>query len=80
MLEIIRGVQCKAINTRIEQCYLTKAAREAPRLGPVFAAIGEVTIALTPHTWRSHDLRDFDDQFLGGLLGQTPEQWFLPLD
>jgi hypothetical protein len=53
---------------------------EDPRVGPVFAAASEVTIGLTPQAWRSFDLKSFDDQFFGGLLGQTPEQWFLPVD
>jgi hypothetical protein len=53
---------------------------QEPRVGPVFAAASEATIALTPQAWRSFDLKRFDEQFLGGLLGQTPEQWFLLID
>jgi len=78
--EIIRGERSKAINQKIGQRYLTQAGLEAPRVGPVFAASGEITIGLTPHTWRSWDLKSLDDQFFAGILRQTPEQWFLPLD
>jgi hypothetical protein len=78
--EIIRGERSKAINQKIGLRYLTQAALEDPRVGPVFAASGEVTIGLTPHTWRSWDLKSLDDQFFAGILRQTPEQWFLPLD
>ena len=78
--EIIRGERSKAINAKIQQRYLTKAGLEDPRVGPVLAAASEVTIGLTPHTWRSFDLKRFDDQFFGGILGRTPEQWFLPVD
>ena len=78
--EIIRGARSKAINTKIQQRYLTKAGREDPRVGPVLAAASEVTIGLTPHVWRSFDVKNFDEQFFGGILGQTPEQWFLPVD
>jgi hypothetical protein len=65
---------------KIQQRYLTTAAREDPRLGPVFAAMSEATIALTPQAWRSYDLKHMDEQFFGGLLGETPERWFLPVD
>lgn len=78
--EIIRGGRSKEINTKIGQRYLTKVALEDPRVGPVFAASGEVTIGLTPHSWRSYDLKSLDDQFFAGILRQTPQQWFLPLD
>jgi PPOX class probable F420-dependent enzyme len=78
--EIIRGERSKAINAKIQQRYLTQAGLEDPRVGPVLAAASEVTIGLTPHAWRSFDLKRFDEQWFGGLLGQTPEQWFLPVD
>ena len=78
--EIIRGERSKAINAKILQRYLTTAGLEDPRVGPVFAAGSEVTIGLTPQLWRSFDLKRFDEQFFGGILGQTPERWFLPLD
>ena len=78
--EIIRGERSQAINAKIQQRYLTAAGREDPRVGPVFAAASEVTIGLTPQAWRAFDLKRFDEQFFGGLLGQTPERWFLPID
>jgi hypothetical protein len=79
-VEIIRGERSKEISAKILQRYLTKAGLEDPRVGPVFAAAGEVTISLTPQSWRSWELKSDDDQFFGGLLGQRPEQWFLPVD
>lgn len=78
--EIIRGERSKEINAKIGQRYLTKVGLEDPRIGPAFAASGEVTISLTPHSWRSWDLKSLDDQYFGGILGQTPEKWFLPVD
>jgi PPOX class probable F420-dependent enzyme len=78
--EIIRGERSQAINAQIQQRYLTKAGIEEPRVGPVFAAASEVTIGLTPQAWRAFDLKRIDEQWFGGLLGQTPERWFLPLD
>lgn len=78
--EIIRGERSKEINSRIHQRYLTKAGLEDARVGPVFDAAGEVTICLTPRSWRSWDGKTLDDQYFGGILQQTPEQWFLPVD
>jgi PPOX class probable F420-dependent enzyme len=78
--EIIRGERSKAINANIGRRYLTQAALEDPRVWPVFAAASDVTIALTPHMWRSFDLKSLDDQWFAGLLRQSPERWFLPLD
>jgi PPOX class probable F420-dependent enzyme len=78
--EIIRGERSKEINTKIDKRYLTKAALEDPRVGPVMEAAGDVTISLTPHSWQSWDLKSLDDQFFGGILSQNPQKWFLPLD
>ena len=78
--EVIRGERSRAINAKIQRRYLTTAGLEEPRVGPVLAAASEVTIGLTPRVWRSFDLKSFDEQFFGGLLGQTPERWFLPVD
>jgi PPOX class probable F420-dependent enzyme len=78
--EVIRGERSTALNAKIQRRYLTPAGLEEPRVGPVLAAASEVTIGLTPHTWRAFDLKRFDEQFFGGILGRTPERWFLPLD
>ncbi len=78
--DVIRGERSKEINAKIGKRYLTKDALEDPRVGPVFAAAGEVTINLAPDSWRSWEFKTLDDQYFGGILGQTPEKWFLPLD
>ena len=78
--EIIRGDRSNEINSKIRRCYLTKAGLEDPRVDPVFAAADDVTICLTPKSWRSWDLKSVDDQYFGGILRETPEKWFLPLD
>ena len=76
--EVIRGERSQEINTRIHQRYLTKAGLE--KMGPALVAASEAIICLTPNSWRSYDLKSLDDQYFGGILGQTPEKWFLPLD
>ena len=78
--EIMRGERSKEIYAKILPRYVTKAGLEDPRVGPVFAAAGEVILGLTPHSWRSWELKSLDDEYFGGILRQTPEQWFLPVD
>ena len=78
--EIIRGEQSKEINAKITRRYLTKSGLEDSRVGPVFEASGDVTICIDPHSWRSFEFKSLDDQYFGGVLGQTPEKWFLPVD
>jgi PPOX class probable F420-dependent enzyme len=76
--EIIRGEPSKEINSKIRQRYLTTAGLEDRRVDPVFAAADDVTICLTPKSWRSWGLKSVDDQYFGGVLRQAPEKWFLP--
>ena len=78
--EIIEGENSKSINAKILRRYLTKAGLEDARVGPVFEAGDDITIKITPQTWRSWDMKTLDDQFFGGVLSQTPATWFLPLE
>ena len=80
MAEIIRGERSKELNAKIQERYLTKAGQEDPRVGPIFAAAVDVTIGLRAYSWRSWDLKSLDGPFFGGILGKTPQQWFLPVD
>lgn len=78
-VEIVRGDEARAINARIQGRYLTADAIEDARVGPVFAAGDDLTLRLTPRKWRSWTAREVDAQEFGGILGETPERWFLPL-
>lgn len=77
--DILSGNEAEAINASIVRRYLTQEAIEDTRIGPVFAAADDVTIRLIPSGWRSWSARDLDERFFGGILGQTPERWFLPI-
>ena len=77
--DIVSGNEAAAINASIVRRYLTQEAIEDARVGPVFAAADDVTITLSPTGWRSWSARDLDERFFGGILGQTPERWFLPI-
>jgi len=63
--EIIRGERSKQINAEIGERYLTKAGLDDPRVGPVFAGAGEVTISLTPDSRQLWEFRNLDDQYFG---------------
>ena len=79
-VEILGGADAQAINARIRRRYLTDAALEDERIEPVYGAGDDVTIVLTPARWRSWTAKDLDAQLFGGILGATPERWFLPLE
>lgn len=78
--EILAGEEAAAINAAIRRRYLTQEAIDDSRIGPAFAAADDVTIRLTPTGWRSWSARDVDERFFGGILGETPERWFLPIE
>jgi PPOX class probable F420-dependent enzyme len=77
--DILSGDEAEAINASIVRRYLTQEAIDDARIGPAFAAADDVTIRLIPSRWRSWSARDLDERFFGGILGQTPERWFLPI-
>jgi PPOX class probable F420-dependent enzyme len=78
--EILTGEEALAINMSIRRRYLTQAAIDDARVGPVFAAGDDAAIRLTPTRWRSWTVRDLDERSFGGILGRTPDHWFLPVD
>lgn len=79
-IEIIAGEASQHMNAKIFPRYLTKAALEDDQIGPLFAAVDDITICLTPHKWRSWSSRDVDQQYFGGKLARSPEKWFHPMD
>lgn len=79
-VEIITGEVSQQTNARIFRRYLTRDALEDSQIGPLFAAVDDITICLTPQKWRSWNSRDVDQQYFGGKLSSSPEKWFRPLD
>jgi nitroimidazol reductase NimA-like FMN-containing flavoprotein (pyridoxamine 5'-phosphate oxidase superfamily) len=78
--EIVSGEESKKIQAKILRRYLTNAGLEDSRVGPVMAAGDDIIIEIIPKTWRFWDMKPLDEQFFGGLLSESPEKWFLPLD
>ena len=79
-VDILGGEESALVNAAIRQRYLTQDALGDKRIEPVFAAADDVTIRLTPAKWRSWAAKDLDEAFFGGILGATPERWFLPVE
>ena len=79
-VDILTGTEAQDVNARIRQRYLTQDALDDSRIEPVFAAADDVTIRLIPTGWRSWTAKGLDTQFFGGILGETPERWFLPVE
>lgn len=76
---ILRDARARELNDAILRRYLSATAIADPRIGPVFAAVDDVTIELTPDAWQAWDMKAIDDQYFGGVLAATPEKWFLPM-
>jgi PPOX class probable F420-dependent enzyme len=78
-VQVLRGELSRSVNDKILRRYLTEEALRHPVIGPGMASTDAVTLSLQPVQWRWWDAEMFDAQF-GGLLSQTPQKWFLPLD
>jgi PPOX class probable F420-dependent enzyme len=78
--EIIEGEKSQEIHANILKRYLTDMALEDPVVGGGFTAIGELAISVRPETVKSWKLRDSDVQYFGGVLKQSPNKWFHPVD
>lgn len=79
-VEIVGGEDAQAINARIRQRYLTAGALADARIESALATSDDLTLTLTPVRWRSWSVKEFDAQEFDGILGATPERWFLPLE
>ena len=75
---IVTGARSQELNLRIHRRYLSEAALADPRVGPVFAAMDDVTIEIVPDQWTSWDMRVLGKQMFGDAAG-TPG-YFLPVE
>jgi PPOX class probable F420-dependent enzyme len=77
--QILTGDSSRKRNADIHRKYLSEAALEDPKVGPVFAAWDDVTIQITPASVIAWDMRQADRQFFGGALEANPK-YLLPLE
>lgn len=71
-VQILTGDASKKKNEEIHHKYLSAAALADPKVGPVFAAWDDVTIQITPTSVVTWDMRQLDQQALGGALERNP--------
>jgi PPOX class probable F420-dependent enzyme len=76
---ILTGKESQERNGEIHRKYLSEAALADPKVGPVFAAWDDVTIEITPGSVITWDMRQLDQQVLGGALSSNPT-YLLPLE
>jgi PPOX class probable F420-dependent enzyme len=76
---ILTAEASKKLNTEIHKKYLSTAALADPKVGPVFAVWDDVTIQITPNSVISWDMRQLDQQVLGGAIKSNPS-YILPLE
>jgi len=75
--ELIRGDRSRELNQRLLRRYLTEAGMET--MGRFWTSVDDVTIALTPESWKSWDARALVASLREqGSAPKTGEQWFLP--
>ena len=77
--QIIAGESSKKLNIKIHNKYLSAAAMADSKVGPVFAVWDDVTIQITPKSVITWDMRQLDQQALGGAIQKNPT-YMLPLE
>jgi len=69
--EIITGEEAKLIVRRVHEKYLTPAALADRQVGPIFAAIDDIAVKLTPTKWLCWDMSKLDQQGFGGAISRN---------
>jgi len=75
----LEGDSSKQWNSRIHGKYLSEAALNDPKVGPVFASWDDVTIQITPDSVIAWDMREADRQVFGSAFRNNPT-YLLPLE
>lgn len=70
--QIIAGEASSKLNSEIHKKYLSAAALADSRVGPLFAAWDDVTIQIVPSSVITWDMRQLDQQALGGAIKSNP--------
>jgi general stress protein 26 len=76
--QILKDDASKAKNAQIHRKYLSEAALEDPKVGPVFAGWDDITVQISPTSVITWDMREADRQVFGGAFERNPG-YLLPL-
>lgn len=66
--ELLTGAQAEPFVSRLHEKYLTAEGLADPRVGPVFTAVDDLAVRLTPDRWISWDMGELDRQAFGGAI------------
>jgi general stress protein 26 len=75
---VLTGDAAKKTIAAIHRKYLSESALADPRVGPVFAAMDDAVIEITPVSVITWDSRESDRRFFGGAFESNPN-YRLPL-
>jgi len=76
---VLTGESSRKYNAEIHRKYLSEAAIEDLKVGPVFAAWDDVTFQLVPASVIAWDMREADQHVFGGAFKNNPS-YLLPLE
>jgi len=76
--QMLTGDSSRKYNAEIHRKYLSEAAIQDPKVGPVFAAWDDVTVRLAPASVITWDMREADQQVFGGSFKNNPS-YLLPV-
>lgn len=76
---LLTGESSRKYNLEIHRKYMSEAAIADPRVGPVFVGWDDVTVRLTPTSVIVWDMRQLDQQVLGGAFKSNPT-YLLPVE
>ena len=66
--EVIRGEPARTLVAQAQQRYLTQIALDDPEVGPSYAALDDVVIALKPTRWLTWDIAGINTEQFGEKL------------
>lgn len=76
---VLSGESSQKYNAEIHRKYLSQAALEDPKVGPVFAEWDDITVRLAPASVIAWDMRQADQYVFGGSFKNNPS-YLLPLE
>jgi PPOX class probable F420-dependent enzyme len=76
--QTLTGESSRKCNKEVHRKYMTDAALEDPKVGPVFAAWDDITVRLAPASVTAWDMRQADQHVFGGAFKDNPA-YLLPL-
>ena len=71
-VEVLTAEAAREWNGRVHRRYLSEEALAEARVGPVFAALDDITLKLMPSSFVAWDMREADRAVFGGAFADNP--------